>query len=335
VDRGDGRDDGEAEAEAVVRRAVAEPLERLEDAVGIGSADDRPGIGYGQLAAVGRAAGADPDVAAGNVVPGRVVDQVRDEAHRQHRVTGDDGGLEGGVQAAVADVGGVEYVFRGGGQVDVFPDGEPALIARQQEQRADEVLGVVHGGADVNRHAPQVVGRGVRAAEHDVDGRAHDRERGAQLMRGVGHEPLLTLERDLQPAEHVVERLGQLAELVAWTRQRDPRRQVVLRRGAGGRRDLLHRAQHPPGEDPAKDRGEGEHHGQRNQRVLQQVGEGQRLLVLRALLLKQRDARAHRGLIGNDGVLLCLALRQDAGRNVWIATHPPVDEDARRLLVLP
>ena len=47
VDRGDGCDDGQAEAEAVVGRAVAEPLERLEDAAGIRRAEDRPGIGYG------------------------------------------------------------------------------------------------------------------------------------------------------------------------------------------------------------------------------------------------------------------------------------------------
>ena len=104
--------------------------------------------------------------------------------------------------------------------------------------------------------------------EHDVDRRAHDRERGAQLVRGVGDEPLLALERGLEPAEHLVERLGQFAELVAGAAQRDPRRQVVLRRGAGGRGDPVHRAQRPPGEDPAEDRGEGDDHGERDQRVL-------------------------------------------------------------------
>ena len=154
-------------------------------------------------------------------------------------------------------------------------------------------------------------------------------------MGGVGHEPLLALERGLQPAEHVVERLGELAEFVAGAAQRDPGRQVVLGRRTGGRRDLLHGAQHPSGEDPAKDRGEGEHHGQRDQRVLQQVGEGQGLLVLRALLLKLRDARADGGLIGINRVLGVLTLRQDAGRNVRDVTHPPPDQDTRRLRVLP
>ena len=44
VDRGDGRDDGEAESEAVVGGAVVEPLERLEDAVGVRRADERAGV---------------------------------------------------------------------------------------------------------------------------------------------------------------------------------------------------------------------------------------------------------------------------------------------------
>ena len=35
MDCGDGRDDGEAEAEAVMGGEVIEPLERLEDAVGV------------------------------------------------------------------------------------------------------------------------------------------------------------------------------------------------------------------------------------------------------------------------------------------------------------
>ena len=109
-------------------------------------------------------------------------------------------------------------------------------------------------------------------------------------MGGVGDEPLLALERGLEPAEHLVERLGQLAELVAGTCRRDPRRQVVLGRGAGGRRDPVHRAQRPPGEDPAEDRGQGDDHGQRDQRVLQQMRQGEVTLALRALLLEVRGA---------------------------------------------
>ena len=93
---------------------------------------------------------------------------------------------------------------------------------------ADEVLGLIHRGADVGRHAAQLVGRAVGVVEHDVDGRAHDREWGAQLMGGVGDEPLLALEGSLEPVEHLVEGLGQLLEFVARPAQRDSRRQVAF-----------------------------------------------------------------------------------------------------------
>ena len=44
-----------------------QPLERLEDAGGIGGADDQAGVDHGQLAAARDGAGADPDVAATSV----------------------------------------------------------------------------------------------------------------------------------------------------------------------------------------------------------------------------------------------------------------------------
>jgi hypothetical protein len=90
----------------------------------------------------------------------------------------------------------------------------------------------------------------------------------------------------------------------------------VFGRGAGGRADQVHRAQRPPGEDPAEDRGQGDDHGQRDQRVLQQVGQGEVTLVLRALLLKVGDALGHGVLVGVGSWLLGQALRRDASRNV-------------------
>jgi hypothetical protein len=154
---------------------VAQPLERLEDAAGIGRADDRAGAGHRQLAAARDGAGADPDVAAGEVVPDRVVDQVGDQPFGEYRIAADDGGFQGSVHAPVTRGGAVEDVFGGRGQVDLVADGEPALVACQQEQGADEVLGVIHLREEVGRHGAQVAGRAARAAQHDVDGGAHDR----------------------------------------------------------------------------------------------------------------------------------------------------------------
>ena len=156
------------------------------------------------------------------------------------------------MQPQATQDGGVEDVFGDRGQVDLFGTVRPRSLRARMRQRADEVLGMIHRDADVGRHVAQVVGRAVRVARHDVDRRAHDRERRAQFMRGVGDELPLTLERGLEPAEHLVECLGQFAEFVAGTTQSDPGRQVVFRRGTGGRGDSVHRAQDAPGEDPSR-----------------------------------------------------------------------------------
>jgi hypothetical protein len=84
-------------------------------------------------------------------------------------------------------------------------------------------------------------------------------------MRGVGDEPLLAFERGLKPAEHLIEGLGQFTELIARACRRDPGRQVLSGRCPGGRGDLVHRAQRPPGQDPAEQRGEGDDQGERDQ----------------------------------------------------------------------
>ena len=53
----------------------------------------------------------------------------------------------------VARAGAVEDVFGDRCQVDLLVDGETALVAREDQERADEVLGVIDRGADVRRHA--------------------------------------------------------------------------------------------------------------------------------------------------------------------------------------
>jgi hypothetical protein len=63
------------------------------------------------------------------------------------------------VHPPVAQPGGIEDVFGRRGQVDLLAHGEPALIAREDEKRTDEMLRVIDRGADVRRHAAQVAGR--------------------------------------------------------------------------------------------------------------------------------------------------------------------------------
>jgi len=116
------------------------------------------------------------------------------------------------VDPPVSRTCGVEDVFGDCGQVNFLADGEPALVARQDEQRSDEMLGVIHGGADVRGHGAQVPRCAVRVARYDVDRRSHDGERGAQLVGCVGDELPLAVERGLETANHLVECLGQFAE---------------------------------------------------------------------------------------------------------------------------
>ena len=121
-------------------------------------------------------------------------------------------------------------------------------------------------------------------------------------MGCVGDEAPLALERGLEPAEHLVEGLGQLAELVAGAAQRDPGQTVVLGCGAGGGGDLLHRAQGPSGRDPAEDRRERDDQGQREERVLQQVREDEGALVLGALELDVGEAALGEDRGGEEGM---------------------------------
>jgi hypothetical protein len=62
------------------------------------------------------------------------------------------------------------------------------------------------------------------------------------------------LERRLQPAEHRVERVSQLAQLISGAGQCDAGTQMVLGGVTSRRGDPVHRAQHPPSDDPAIER---------------------------------------------------------------------------------
>jgi hypothetical protein len=104
--------------------------------------------------------------------------------------------------------------------------------------------------------------RWVRFGEHDVIGRTHDGERGAQLVAGVGDELPLARESSLEAIEHVVEGVGQLAELVAWSLHADSVCQVLPARRARGRGELMDGAQDAPSDDPARDRREDRYSGE-------------------------------------------------------------------------
>ena len=86
-------------------------------------------------------------------------------------------------------------VARSVGHLAGQPPARLRLAAGQHQQRVDQAVGPLGGVADHGRH-PAVLGDvGVGVGQRHVDLGAHHGERRAQLVRGVGDEPLLRLER--------------------------------------------------------------------------------------------------------------------------------------------
>ena len=229
--------------------------------------DDRPGVSHRQDGVTVAGAGSDLDIPAGDVVPDGVVDQVGHQLLNQERVTVEDGGLDVGVdvQAEAADPG------LGGGQggagdvrqVQGLALAGVGFAAGQGEQRLDEAFLLGVGGEQFLADSPPGAGGARRVGEGDLEQGAFPRQRGAQLVRGVGGETPLGVERGLQPREQAVEGVGEFLELVVGSVQGQPLVQAAGGDPPGGGGDRAQRAQHPAGDDPA-DRG-GRHRDARQQ----------------------------------------------------------------------
>ena len=112
--------------------------------------------------------------------------------------------------------------LRDEGEVDVF-SGEGSLVATaEQEQCFSEVD---RPGVDGVEAVDEFVGVAVGIAAGHVEKRLRDRQRGAQLVGGVGCESLLFGDVCFESREHGVEGVGELAELVV----------CGLATGSGGR----------------------------------------------------------------------------------------------------
>ena len=210
---GDGADDGEPEPVPVVapmpHPLVPEPLEGLEQAVKLARWYHRPGVGDPHHGPAGRRPGLDLGPAAGHVVPDGVPDQVRHQAFRQPGITVGRRGAEPGVDGDVLGHG------RGDGrQVEGLRAGDPALAARQREQRVDQLLLLPAEPQDFVAGGAQGADAGLRVAQGHLQHGPLGGQRGAQLVGRVGDEMPLRLERRLQPREQVVKGLAEPAELI-------------------------------------------------------------------------------------------------------------------------
>ena len=178
------------------------------------------GVLDGEHRSLGVSAGRDPHGSLfGQVVDDRVVHEVRSQL-QQERVRADGGGhVAGGLDGDAAllcegeeRLGGF---FRYEGQVDVFSREGPLVGAAEQEQCFGEVD---RPGVDGVEAVDELAVVAVRIVARDLEKRLRDRQRGAQLVGGVGRESLLLGDVLFQPREHGVEAVGELAELVAAAR---------------------------------------------------------------------------------------------------------------------
>ena len=161
------------------------------------------------------------------------------------------------------------------GQVDVFSDEGPLVGAAEQEQRFGEVD---RSGVDEVQAVDELVVVAALIVAGHVEQGLRDRQRGAQLVGGVGGEALLFGDLCFEPREHAVEGVGELAELVPAALQPDAVGERSGRGQACGVRDAGQRGEHLAGEQPPSQQAEHEqerqHEGRLRSERVQEVGAG-------------------------------------------------------------
>ena len=97
----------------------------------------------------------------------------------------------------------------------MLSDERPLVGAAEQEQRFGEVD---RSGVDGAEAVDELAGVAVRIVARHVEECLRDRQRGAQLVGGIGRESLLFGDVCFEPREHRVEAVGKFAELIAAAR---------------------------------------------------------------------------------------------------------------------
>ena len=90
------------------------------------------------------------------------------------------------------------------------------LGAGQEEEGVDQTFGFLAVRAELFEDRPQFFRAGRSIRQCFVDEHPLGRQRGPQFVRGVGHEAALAVKGPVQTAQHGVEGVGQLFELVIW-----------------------------------------------------------------------------------------------------------------------
>ena len=104
--------------------------------------------------------------------------------------------------------------------------GRALLSAGEDKEAIEQPVDVIELVAQPVAEVHHVRRGGPGLGQRDIEPDSHGGVRGAQLVRGVGDELALGLERPVQAAEQVVEGVGQLLELVVGAAEVEPFVQV-------------------------------------------------------------------------------------------------------------
>jgi hypothetical protein len=141
-----------------------------------------------------------------DVVPDRVLDQVRHEPGEQPAISHDRGRGERDVEVQVRggriDLVAAQRVAGHHGHIDRLATAQPLLPLSQGEQRVDQLLLLLVLLERVATGLPELCGGGRGVGDHHLEQRAGGGQRRAQLVRGVGDEAPLRVVGPFQRAQH-------------------------------------------------------------------------------------------------------------------------------------
>jgi hypothetical protein len=153
-------------------------------------------------------------VAACDVVPDGVIDQIGDEMFDKPGVAvegrGANGGLKDQPEAFAAERRACQNAPTEVGQVGPLPMVEPTFTAGEGEQGFDQCFLLPVGLEELFGDGPPCSCAGVWVVERELEHGALRSERGAQLVGGVGDEVPLRFKRRVKAPEQVVERVPEL-----------------------------------------------------------------------------------------------------------------------------
>jgi hypothetical protein len=202
----------------VVGPVPVESLEGLEEAVDFRWRYEGSGVGHRQDGPAVLHSGPDLGTAFGAVVPDGVGEQVGHQPFDEQGIS-----VEGRWFGHIvdsnpepADLGrqGGQGGGDGGSEVDGFVFVQAAFAAGQGEQGFDQARLLIAGGEHLLGGGTPRGGRRTRVIERNLEEGPLGRQGGTQLVRGVGDEVPLGLERGFEPREEIIEGVPEFLELI-------------------------------------------------------------------------------------------------------------------------